>query len=120
MIYGNGVDNVEMSRIVAALEHSERFVSRVLTEDERVKFDGLESFQRQVEFLAGRWAAKEAFSKALGTGFDGKMSMQDIEVQNDSLGKPYFRKLPFDGKAHLSISHSRLEAVAFVTLESGE
>jgi len=43
--------------------------------------------------------------------------MHDLEVKNDHLGKPYFSKHPFEGEVHLSISHSNLEAVAFVVLE---
>ena len=43
--------------------------------------------------------------------------MHDLEIKNDELGKPYFSKHPFEGQVHLSISHSNLEAVAFVVLE---
>lgn len=118
MIYGNGVDNVELSRISAALERSQSFAKRVLTENELVKFDSFKSKTRQTEFLAGRWAAKEAYSKAYGTGISSQLSMQDLEIENDKLGKPIFTKHPFDGSCHLSISHSNLEAVAFVVLEN--
>ena len=74
--------------------------------------------KRQAEFLAGRWAAKEAFSKALGTGFDSQLSFHHIEISKNEKGKPYFLEHPFAGQAHLSISHSNLEAVAMVVLES--
>lgn len=120
MIFGNGVDNVELSRIQAAITRSERFVEQVLTEKEMEKFHSFNSAKRQTEFLAGRWAAKEAFSKAYGTGISRALGMHDLEVTNDELGKPYFSKHPFAGKAHLTISHSDLEAVAFVVLENNE
>lgn len=117
MIFGNGVDNVELSRIARAQTRQARFSERVLTEKERKQLSHLTSQNRQIEFLAGRWAAKEAFSKAYGTGFGSRLSFQDLEVANDKLGKPYFSKHPFDGLVHLSISHSQLEAIAFVVLE---
>ncbi|MGM9886963.1 MULTISPECIES: holo-ACP synthase [unclassified Lactococcus] len=119
MIYGNGVDNVELARIQEAMKRSERFSQQVLTENELIKFSKFQSEKRKVEYLAGRWAAKEAFAKAYGTGFGSQLKMHDLEVQNDELGKPFFSMHPFDkGQAHLSISHSNLEAVAFVVLEN--
>ena len=119
MIYGNGVDNVELSRIQAAMGRSEKFVIQVLTAKEFEKFQMFSSERRKVEFLAGRWAAKEAFSKAFGTGFGRSLAMHDLEIQNDTLGKHYFSKHPFEGgNVHLSISHSNVEAVAFVVLET--
>ncbi|AYG00584.1 holo-ACP synthase [Lactococcus allomyrinae] len=120
MIFGNGVDNVELTRIQKALEHSERFVEQVLTASELERFKSFNSTNRKTEFLAGRWAAKEAYSKAYGTGISKQLGMHDLEIQNDELGKPYFSKHPFNGEVHLSISHSSLEAVAFVVLEKNE
>lgn len=121
MIYGNGVDNIELSRIEKALARNAKFAKRVLTENEMTKFLTL-SGHRQIEFLGGRWAAKEAYAKAYGTGIGGQISFQDMEVLPDSLGAPRFVKHPFreQGVAHLSISHSNLEAIAFVILESRE
>ena len=55
MIYGNGVDNIELSRIEKALNRNPKFAQRVLTENELAKFMTL-SGQRQIEFLGGRWA----------------------------------------------------------------
>jgi len=117
MVFGTGVDNVELARIQKALTRSECFVEQVLTPEELEKFKSFHSKARQTEFLAGRWAAKEAFSKAYGTGISKALGMHDLEVKNDHLGKPYFSKHPFEGEVHLSISHSNLEAVAFVVLE---
>lgn len=119
MINGNGVDNIELSRIAKALTRNTKFATRVLTAPELAKFDTL-SGQRQIEFLAGRWAAKEAYSKAYGTGIGGHLSFQDMTILPNDLGAPKFVEHPFSnqGIAHLSISHSRLEAIAFVILES--
>ena len=121
MIYGNGVDNIELSRIEKALNRNPKFAQRVLTENELAKFMTL-SGQRQIEFLGGRWAAKEAYSKAYGTGRGGHLSFQDMTILPDDLGAPKFIQHPFSeqGMAHLSISHSNLEAIAFVILESRE
>ncbi|MEY8444481.1 holo-ACP synthase [Lactococcus ileimucosae] len=118
MIYGIGIDNVEISRIIQAVEHNAKFAQRVLTISEFTHFESFTSKKRQIEFLAGRWAAKEAFSKALGTGFDSQLSFHQIEISKNDKGKPYFLKHPFAGQAHLSISHSNQEAVAMVLLES--
>ncbi len=63
MVFGTGVDNVELSRIQKALTRSERFVEQVLTAVELEKYNSFQSTARKTEFLAGRWAAKEAFSK---------------------------------------------------------
>ncbi|GAB2022203.1 holo-ACP synthase [Pseudolactococcus yaeyamensis] len=119
MIYGNGIDNVELSRIEKALNRNPKFAKRVLTETELAKFMTL-SGQRQIEFLGGRWAAKEAYSKAYGTGIGGRLSFQDMTILPDDFGAPKFIQHPFSeqGVVHLSISHSSLEAVASVILES--
>ncbi|MCJ1994572.1 holo-ACP synthase [Lactococcus piscium] len=121
MIYGNGVDNIELSRIENALARNAKFAKRVLTDKELAKFMTL-SGRRQIEFLGGRWAAKEAYAKAYGTGIGGYVSFQDLEVLPNQLGAPKFIRHPFSdrGVAHISISHSNLEAVAFVILESRE
>lgn len=66
--------------------------------------------------LAGRWAVKEAFSKALGVGI-GIVGFQDIEVLNNRQGAPYIAKSPFSGKIWLSISHSGEFVQASVILE---
>ena len=121
MIYGNGVDNIELSRIDKALTRNPKFAQRVLTQNELAKFRSL-SGQRQIEFLGGRWAAKEAYSKAYGTGIGGQLSFQDMTILPDELGAPKFIQHPFSGQvmAHLSISYSHLEVIAFVILVSRE
>ena len=78
MIKGIGIDAVELSRIKPIVEKQGSFIQRVLTPNELTPFEKL-STKRQIEFLAGRFACKEAFSKAWGTGI-GKVGLQDIEV----------------------------------------
>ena len=68
------------------------------------------------EFCLIRWSAKEAFSKAWGTGI-GKLSFQDLEVLNDERGAPVFTKTPFSGKVWVSISHAGTLVMASVILE---
>ena len=116
MIIGIGVDNVEISRIKQAMK-SQRFVTKVLVEREKAKFEDFSSESRQAEFLAGRWAAKEAFAKACGKGINSDLHFLDLEIKNDEFGNPEFIKPAFDGTVHLSISHTDLEAIAFVVLE---
>ncbi|GAB2026353.1 holo-ACP synthase [Lactovum odontotermitis] len=116
MIIGIGTDIVELSRIASAIEN-QRFVEKVLTKTELLKFDSFTTIVRKTEFLAGRWAAKEAFAKAYGTGISSQLHFLDLTVENDNNGNPFFLKHPFDGKVHLSISHTQLEAAAFVILE---
>lgn len=116
MIKGIGIDIVELDRIRAAIERNGRFAKRVLTEKEHAHFLKL-SDHRQVEFLAGRFAAKEAFSKALGTGIGTRLSFQDIEILPNEDNKPIAVSTAFSGEIHVSISHSRDFAVAQIILE---
>lgn len=82
MIYGIGNDLVEIARIEKRLE-DERFLAFCFSQAERAAFGG------QAQKLAGCFAAKEALSKALGTGVRG-FSLDEISVLRDELGKPYF------------------------------
>lgn len=123
MIVGIGTDIVEMDRIKKILEiNKDGFLNKIFT-DEELKF--LEERNMRTEFVAGRYAAKEAVSKALGTGIRG-FSFKDIQVFNDDLGKPYvvltggadeIRMRLESGKIHLSISHGRDNAIAYAILE---
>jgi holo-[acyl-carrier protein] synthase len=114
MIKGIGIDIIELSRVRQLISRQSKFVDRILTGNEKKKFEDL-SDARKVEFLAGRFAAKEAFSKAMGTGIGGELSFLDIEVLTDMSGKPVIIKP--EVRAHLSISHSREYAVAQVVIE---
>lgn len=124
-IVGLGTDIAEIERVEKALARSgEPFAQRILTPAEQEIFATL---KQQGRFLAKRFAAKEAASKALGTGIALGVSFHDFEISNDELGKPV---LTLSGKAleiaqrmqvahiHLSISDERHYAVATVILEA--
>jgi len=89
MIYGIGVDLVKMSRIQAAMETwGERFQQKIFTEKERSL---CLSKPRPTRYWAMRFAAKEAFAKAIGLGMRHGIFWKDIEVTSDSFGKPELR-----------------------------
>ncbi len=116
-ISGVGMDAIELRRVRQVQEHNSRFCERILTANELEIFHSLKNV-RQLEFLAGRFAAKEAYSKALGTGIGEKVSFLDIEVLWDDVGKPIVTKGPFKGQVHLSLSHTREMAFAYVIFEN--
>ncbi|MGM7703611.1 holo-ACP synthase [Pseudalkalibacillus sp. Hm43] len=116
MIVGIGIDIVEIVRIEHTHERQQKFSERVLTVEERSYFQKLKG-RKQLEFLAGRFAAKEAYAKAVGTGIGEKLSWQDVEILPDEKGKPVL-KATSDWVTHVSISHSKEYAVAQVILES--
>lgn len=125
MIFGIGTDIVEVSRIEDSLgRFGDAFAQRILTEAEWLAF---EQSQTKARFLSKRFAAKEAFSKALGTGLRAPATFQNIGVAHDDLGKPVFDLAAelqsyLDARAiracHLSISDEKALAVAFVVLET--
>ena len=115
MIVGHGIDIDALASIQNAVKKREGFAQRVLTDKELKRFASLKG-RRQIEYLAGRWSAKEAFSKAMGTGI-GKLGFQDLEILNNEKGAPYFSKSPFSGKVWLSISHTDQFVTASVILE---
>jgi holo-[acyl-carrier protein] synthase len=115
MISGIGIDIIELSRIKTIIDRQPKFIQRILTENELIVFEKL-SADRRIEFLAGRFSAKEAYAKANGTGIGNQLSFLDIEIQPDSFGKPQIIAPVKDG-VHLSISHSRDYAVAQVVIE---
>ncbi len=104
MIRGHGIDLQAISQVAKAYAKNNRFARKVLTAEEFVVFENLKG-QRQMNYLAGRWSAKEAFAKAWGTGI-GQISFQDLEVLTNELGAPVFTKHPFSGNVWVSISHS--------------
>ena len=124
MIYGVGTDIVSIKRIQEILnKNRDGFINRVLTEHERALFANKAD---SAAFCAKRFAAKEAFSKALGTGIGRVVSFQDLTVRKNENGKPYFvpsekLRLYLQEKGikqgHLSISDESLYALAFVVLE---
>lgn len=114
MIKGIGIDIIELSRIEEIVTRQKKLVDRILTENEKRTFIELPE-RRKIEFLAGRFAAKEAYSKAAGTGIGKELSFLDIEIEADSYGKPCIVRPETNG--FLSISHSRDYAVAQVVIE---
>ncbi|MGB2993887.1 MAG: holo-ACP synthase [Paenisporosarcina sp.] len=115
MIKGIGLDVTEIERITAAHERSSKFKERILTTEELKRFEKLNN-TRQIEFLAGRFSAKEAFAKALGTGIGKNCSFQDINVLSNDVGKPmlFFKGIEVAG--HVSITHTKQFAAAQVIL----
>ena len=125
MIISTGIDIVEVYRIAETIERTPRFGERVFTRAEREYCDAKGAAAAQS--YAGRFAAKEAFLKALKTGWRGKITWHDIEILNDEQGVP---SLNLAGEAstlftqsgarvaHLSISHTTEHAVAHVIFES--
>jgi holo-[acyl-carrier protein] synthase len=124
MIYGIGIDVVEPHRVSRLLDrYGERFAHRVLTLRERA---GYARTVNRVLFVANRFAAKEAFSKAMGTGFRYPVTLQCISVVQDRRGKPGFEFHPrlqemveregIKGH-HLTISDEKSLACACVVLE---
>lgn len=117
MIKGIGIDLIELDRIKNSMDKNKRFIDRILTKNEREVFSILQTDRRKIEFLAGRFAAKEAFAKATGTGI-GKLSFQDIEIMNNSTGAPVVKNEEYEAyTCFVSISHSRDYAVAQVIIE---
>ena len=125
MIVGTGFDLTALSRIQPPLEKmEERFLTRILTDAERAALPA--EPKRRLAYVAGRWAAKEAAVKALGTGFSAGIGFHDVEIVTLPGGRPELR---FHGKAkeaaealgvripHISLSHERDMAGAMVILE---
>lgn len=115
MIIGHGIDLQEISAVKRAYDRNPHFAKKVLTPKEWERFESL-SGSRQMSYLAGRWAGKEAFSKAWGTGI-GAVGFKDIEILNNDKGAPVVTQSPFEGKVFISISHSGDFVQASVILE---
>ncbi|HWO76782.1 MAG TPA: holo-ACP synthase [Bacillus sp. (in: firmicutes)] len=115
MIRGIGIDIIEKKRIEKVVQRQPRFPQRILTPNEIVEYMQY-PMKRKIEYLSGRFAAKEAYAKARGVGIGRELSFQSIEVQKDSNGKPYFSK-PDSKGVHLSISHSQEFVVAQAIIE---
>lgn len=122
------MDVVELDRIerIMALPSGARFAEKVLTDTERERFTALPS-RRALEFIAGRFAAKEAVVKALGCGIGADVGFMDIEILPDKSGKPACRlserswqrlALPEnDHVVHVAITHERKLAASTAVVE---
>jgi holo-[acyl-carrier protein] synthase len=124
VIYGVGTDVVEIGRIAQALERfGERFARRILCPPELQRF---QDHRLKANYLAKRFAAKEAFSKALGTGIRAPANWHGVWVRNLASGKPvlefsdalqrFLQEQGISG-AHLSLSDEKGVAFATVILE---
>jgi holo-[acyl-carrier protein] synthase len=123
MIHGIGTDNIEVRRIKDIIEKDKGFLTEIFTESE---IDYCKKMSHKEEHFAARFSAKEAFMKALGTGWRFGIRFADIDVFHDALGKP---QIKLSGKAaemvkkegissmHVSLSHTKSMATAFVILE---
>ena len=124
MIVSVGIDIIEVYRIRETLSRTPRFAERVFTENERAYCAAKGAAAAQS--FAARFAAKEAFLKALKTGWRGKIAWREIEIVSDEAGAP---RLEITGEAkkildatganriHLSLSHTTDHAIAQVVLE---
>ena len=126
MILGLGIDLIEIGRIRTSFERfGERFTGRILLPDETAY---CLSHKDPAPFLAARFAAKEAISKAFGTGIGAELSWHDMEVGRKASGEPFVilhgggqKLFAARGAAHLriSLSHTTEHATAIAVLEGG-
>lgn len=118
-IVGHGIDLVECSRIAHVVEnHGRRFLDRVLTPAEQ---ELAKRYKNPIPFIAGRWAAKEAILKMIGTGWRGKIAWTDMEILPDKQGQPHvtltaetarIAKQKGISRVLLSITHTEHQAAA--------
>jgi len=124
VIVGIGTDLVEIVRVERALErHGDRFARKILVAQEYERFT---AHRKPAAYLAKRFAAKEAFSKAMGTGIRAPVNWQNLGVVNHSSGRPYFELSDALAElvrrrgirsVHVSLTDERGMAAAFVVLE---
>ena len=127
MILGIGSDIISVSRVKSlAINSNGKVFARILAKDEILKLDDDLKSQKNIAFLAKRFAAKEAVAKAIGTGFSNTIFPKDIEILRNSAGKPYinaqanleevFSDLRIIN-SHVSIADEIDYVVAFVIIE---
>lgn len=126
MIYGIGIDIIEVSRIQAVMEKDIGFREKIFTPGE---IEYCETKKHKHENYAARFSAKEAFMKAIGTGWRFGIRFADIDIHHDEYGKPL---ISLSGKAeelavrekiskiHVSLSHLKEMATAIVIVEKEE
>jgi holo-[acyl-carrier protein] synthase len=122
MIKGIGVDTIEIDRIGRVIKQWDRHFLRKIFTPREIAY--CQSKPNTIQHFAVRFAAKEAFAKAIATGWRSTFRWQDVEIENDLAGKP---KIVLHGKleqqfslaaVHLSLSHTHTSAVAMVVLEA--
>ena len=123
MIYGIGTDIIEVSRIEKVMQRDLGFRDKIFTPGEIAY---CETKRHKYENYAARFSAKEAFLKAIGTGWRFGITFGDIDVYHDDLGKPHIRTTGVAkdltdslsiSKIHVSLSHLKEIATAIVILE---
>lgn len=130
MIYGIGTDLVEINRINKLYRiFNKRFLNKLLSVSELSRFDNIKHIEKQINFLATRWAAKEALVKALGVGFRGGIYLSELTISNNELGQPQVilsvnahriisnLLLNKKFKTHVSLSDEDNYAIAYVIIE---
>ncbi len=129
MILGTGCDIVCTSRIKALADKSNSKLFAKILDDQELQMINEVDTQKSILFLAKRFAAKEAFSKALGLGIGRGVNFKDIIVKNDPYGKPYIEKTDHldrfvknhfsckDYSIHLTISDEKEYCIAFCIIE---
>lgn len=111
-----GIDIVEFEEIKEKL--SDRFINRILSKKEQERYFSMKNTDSRIAYLAGRFAAKEAYTKVY-KNFDHSLNFVDVEILNDEFGAPYIvSKYRPEDKVNVSISHSRNYAVAVCILDS--
>jgi holo-[acyl-carrier protein] synthase len=124
MIIGIGTDIIEVPRIAEAIgQYGERFLNRIFT---KIEQDYCEQF-KDLKYLhyAARFAAKESFSKAIGTGITKGFKFNEIGIRNEPNGKPVvdlsggLLERWGDCSTFISLSHTKENAIAYIILEKG-
>ena len=124
-IIGIGIDIVENNRFKKLIK-KKKFINRICSPKE---IDNFKKKNNKISYLSKRFSAKEAFVKALGSGFRNKLCFNDISILNDRKGKPYFlfnqkiknilrnkyKLIKF--KAHLSLSDEKKHSISYVILQ---
>lgn len=120
MIYGVGIDIIEIDRIRKVISKFEdKFLNKTFTEIER---SYCEKYADPIPRYAARFSAKEAFVKAFGSGFTSELTFLDIEINNDHAGKPFLKLSPNiehhleKNDINLSMSHCKNYATAVVII----
>lgn len=120
MLYGIGNDIIEIERIQKSInKYGSKFLDKIFTNQEK---EYCLKYNEAARHFSGRFAAKEAIVKALGCGFRNGVTWLDIEIVNDSLGKPlvsissYLNQMFGDVKIMISISHCKEFATAFAVV----
>jgi len=110
-----GIDIVEFSQIKP--KASTKFIERILSNNELLRYNSIAHEQRKLEYLAGRFAVKEAYTKVYKR-FLEPLNFTDVEVLNDEFGAPYIKsKYKPKDTILVSISHSKNYVIAIVTKE---